>query len=773
MISTTTQQRASSLPATAIDPVCGMTVNTATATRRVAHRGDTFFFCSDSCVAKFRASPETYLTQQPRADTAQAPGTVYTCPMHLEIVRPNPGPCPICGMALEPQTVSATDENPELGYMLRRFWICATLTLPLLVFGMADMVGHASMQELPAGFSRWLQLMLATPVVLWGGWPFFSRAFASLINRHLNMFTLIGLGTGIAYAYSVAAAVFPQMFPASFRAAGGGVALYFEPAAVITVLVLLGQVLELKARSRTNGALKALLNLAPKTARRVLDDGSEADVALELVNVGDTLRVRPGEKVPVDGVVVAGVSSVDASMVTGESMPAPKMVGDRVIGATINGTGSLVIRAEHVGADSLLAQIVRMVGDAQRTRAPIQRLADRVAGYFVPFVIAVSILTFILWAVLGPEPRMAHALVNAIAVLIIACPCALGLATPMSVMVGTGRGAAAGILTKNAEALELMEKVDTLVVDKTGTLTAGKPRVMTIEPADGISSTDLLRAATAVERASEHPLAKAITAMAAEQGVTVDAATDFASTTGEGASGTTDGKRVWVGSRDAHLDYPSALSARVDELRQSGQTVVFVTIEGQFAGVLGIADPIKSSTPEALRSLEASGLRIVMVTGDNETTARAVAKQLKIDVVEAGVLPGKKKDVVERLKAEGKIVAMAGDGINDAPALAAAHVGIAMGTGADVAIESAGLTLLTGDLLGVVSARALSRATMRNIRQNLFFAFIYNILGVAIAAGALYPPFGLLLSPMVASAAMTASSVSVITNALRLRRVRL
>lgn len=757
--------------ATARDPVCGMTVVPEAAKGHVVHDGKDYYFCSTGCVTKFSANPAAFIgprVDAPEPASAKA-GTRYTCPMHPQVVRDERGSCPICGMALEPMDATADDDTTELVDMQRRFWVSAALSLPLLVIGMAAMVPGFAMHAVPT----WIELALATPVVLWGGWPFFERAWASLVSRHLNMFTLIGLGTGIAYTYSVVATAFPQMFPASFRGADGHVALYFEPAAVITTLVLLGQILELKARSRTNSSLKALLNLAPKTARRILDDGSEVDVALELVHVGDTLRVRPGEKIPIDGIVIAGASSVDASMVTGEAMPAPKTVGDRVTGATINGTGTLVIRAEHVGADSLLAQIVRMVGDAQRTRAPIQRLADRVAGYFVPAVMAVAVLTFAIWAVFGPEPRMAHALVNAIAVLIIACPCALGLATPMSVMVGTGRGATVGILTKNAEALELMAKVDTLVVDKTGTLTAGKPRVVMIGPAAGVSEKDLLRAAAAVERASEHPLAKAIIAKASESGVTVEAATEFASTTGEGASGLVDGKRVRVGSREAHVDYPAALSARVDELRQSGQTVVFVTIDGRFAGILGIADPIKSSTPEALRLLRAAGMRIVMVTGDNETTARAVANDVAVDEVEAGVLPGAKKDVVERLKAQGRVVAMAGDGINDAPALAAAHVGIAMGTGTDVAIESAALTLIGGDLLGVARARALSRATMRNIRQNLFFAFIYNIIGVSIAAGLLYPALGLLLSPMIASAAMTASSVSVIANALRLHRVRL
>jgi len=710
---------------------------------------------------------------------ASAPAQAeYTCPMHPEIVRPGPGSCPICGMALEPVVAAAGEErNPELEDMRRRFWVSVALALPLLLLSMSEMLPGAPVQHaLSPRPITWIQLVLSTPVVLWGGWPFFQRGWASLVNRHLNMFTLIAVGVGIAYGYSLVAALFPGLFPPSFRGHGGEVAVYFEPAAVITTLVLLGQVLELTARSRTSGAIKALLGLAPKTARRVRDDGTEEDVPLDAVTVEDRLRVRPGEKVPVDGVVLEGSSSVDESMVTGEPIPVQKGAGAKVTGATLNGTGALLIRAERVGADTLLAQIVRMVAEAQRSRAPIQRLADVVAAYFVPAVVAVAAVTFAVWALAGPEPRMTHALVNAVAVLIIACPCALGLATPMSIMVGTGRGATAGVLIKNAEALEVLEKVDTLVVDKTGTLTEGKPRLVTVEPAEGLAEGDLLRLAAGLERASEHPLAAAIIAGATERGLGLEEVKDFESLTGKGAVGRVGARKVAVGNRrlleELAVD-PGPLAARAEALRADGQTVMFVVVDGRPAGLLGVADPVKASTLEALELLRREGVQVVMLTGDSRTTAEAVARKLGIDQVEAEVLPEQKNQVVERLKAAGHTVAMAGDGINDAPALAAAHVGIAMGTGTDVAMESAGVTLVRGDLRGIARARRLSRATMRNIRQNLFFAFVYNVLGVPVAAGALYPFFGLLLSPMIASAAMSFSSVSVVGNALRLRRLAL
>ena len=710
---------------------------------------------------------------------ASAPAQAeYTCPMHPEIVRPGPGSCPICGMALEPVVAAAGEErNPELEDMRRRFWVSVALALPLLLLSMSEMLPGAPVQHaLSPRLVTWIQLGLSTPVVLWGGWPFFQRGWASLVSRHLNMFTLIAVGVGIAYGYSLVAALFPGLFPPSFRGHGGEVAVYFEPAAVITTLVLLGQVLELTARSRTSGAIKALLGLAPKTARRVRDDGTEEDVPLDAVTVEDRLRVRPGEKVPVDGVVLEGSSSVDESMVTGEPIPVQKGAGAKVTGATLNGTGALLIRAERVGADTLLAQIVRMVAEAQRSRAPIQRLADVVAAYFVPAVVAVAVVTFSVWALVGPEPRMTHALVNAVAVLIIACPCALGLATPMSIMVGTGRGATAGVLIKNAEALEVLEKVDTLVVDKTGTLTEGKPRLVTVEPAEGLAEGDLLRLAAGLERASEHPLAAAIIAGATERGLGLEEVKDFESLTGKGAVGRVGARKVAVGNRrlleELAVD-PGPLAARAEALRADGQTVMFVVVDGRPAGLLGVADPVKASTLEALELLRREGVQVVMLTGDSRTTAEAVARKLGIDQVEAEVLPEQKNQVVERLKAAGHTVAMAGDGINDAPALAAAHVGIAMGTGTDVAMESAGVTLVRGDLRGIARARRLSRATMRNIRQNLFFAFVYNVLGVPVAAGALYPFFGLLLSPMIASAAMSFSSVSVVGNALRLRRLAL
>ncbi|HEY8206094.1 MAG TPA: copper-translocating P-type ATPase [Myxococcaceae bacterium] len=697
--------------------------------------------------------------------------------MHPDVRRPGPGSCPICGMALEPQAVTGEERNPELEDMRRRFRVSAALAAPLLLLAMAEMLpGMPVQRALSPRTVTWTQLILATPVVLWGGRPFFQRFWASLVNRSLNMFTLIGLGIGIAYGYSLVAALLPGLFPSSFRGHGGEVAVYFEPAAVITTLVLLGQVLELAARSRTSRAIQALLGLAPKTARRLREGGAEEDVPLDEVRVGDRLRVRPGEKVPVDGVALEGSSAVDESMVTGEPVPVLKGPGAKVTGATINGTGALVIRAERVGADTLLAQIVRMVSEAQRSRAPIQRLADVVAGSFVPAVVAVATAAFAVWAVAGPDPKMAHALVNAVAVLIIACPCALGLATPMSIMVGTGRGAAAGVLIKNAEALEVLEKVDALVVDKTGTLTEGKPRLVTVEPVAGRSDADLLRFAASLERASEHPLASAIVAGAAGRGLELPEAQGFEAVAGKGAMGQVESRRVAVGNQklmEALSVDAGALTSRAEALRADGQTVMFVAIDGQLAGLLGVADPVKDSTPEALELLRREGVQVVMLTGDSRTTAEAVARKLGIDQVEAEVLPEQKQQVVQRLKAEGRIVAMAGDGINDAPALAAAHVGIAMGTGTDVAMESAGVTLVRGDLRGIARARKLSRGTMRNIRQNLFFAFVYNALGVPIAAGALYPLLGLLLNPMIASAAMSLSSVSVVGNALRLRRLEL
>jgi len=698
--------------------------------------------------------------------------------MHPQIVRDAPGSCPICGMALEPRTVGAGEgADPELGDMTRRFWIGLVLTLPLLAFVMGDMLPGQPLRHLiPGRFSAWLQLVLATPVVLWAGWPFFQRGWASVVNRSLNMFTLIALGTGMAYVYSVVGALAPELFPASFRTHGGEVGLYFEAAAVITVLVLLGQVLELRARSQTSSAIRALLRLAPPTARRLRPDGTEEDVPLEHVQVGDRLRVRPGEKVPVDGVVLEGRSAVDESMVTGESMPVAKTPGSRVIGGTVNGTGGFVMRAERVGSETLLAQIVHMVGAAQRSRAPIQRLADVVSSWFVPAVVLVAVATFVAWATWGPEPRLAHGLVNAVAVLIIACPCALGLATPMSIMVGTGRGALAGVLIRNAEALEVLEKVDTLVVDKTGTLTEGRPRLRAVVPVVDADDGEVLRLAASVEAGSEHPLAAAIVEGAEARGIKPVAADDFRSVTGKGVVARVGGHAVALGNvtlmREVGID-PGAVLARADELRGDGQTVMFVARDGQLIGLIGVADPIKESAQEALEQLRQAGLTIVMLTGDSRRTAEAVAAKLSITHVEAEVLPERKIEVVRDLRAKGRKVAMAGDGVNDAPALAAADVGIAMGTGTDVAMQSAGVTLVKGDLRGIVRARHLSRATMRNIRQNLFFAFVYNALGVPIAAGVLYPSTGVLLSPIIASAAMTFSSVSVIANALRLRRVQL
>ncbi|HYN14407.1 MAG TPA: heavy metal translocating P-type ATPase [Terriglobales bacterium] len=720
------------------------------------------------------ACPICGMALEPEVPLAPQVRTEYTCPMHPEIVRAEPGACPICGMALEPRTVTPEPErDPELESMTRRFWVGLALTAPLLVISMAGMfLEHL----ISASASVWIQFALATPVVAWGGWPFFVRGWNSLRTRHLNMFTLIGLGIFVAFAYSVVATLAPEIFPPSFRGHSGKPDVYYEAAAAITVLVLLGQVLELRARSRTGAAIRALLDLAPKLARRLEADGTERDIPLDQVHPGDRLRVRPGEKVPVDGVVLEGASAVDESMVTGESVPVEKTAGSRLIGATVNGTGAMIMRAERVGSETLLAQIVKMVAEAQRSRAPIQRLADKVSGYFVPAVVSIAVLTFIVWGLIGPEPRMAHALVNAVAVLIIACPCALGLATPMAIMVGTGRGARAGVLVRNAEALETMEKVDTLVVDKTGTLTEGKPRLISVVALAGVSEEELLRLVASLERASEHPLAAAVTAGATERGVQLLEAGEFRSFTGRGVVGRVEGREVAVGNQ-ALLDElkiaVAELATRAEELRREGQTVMLVAIDGKPAGLVGLADPVKASSVEAIRELRAQGIRIVMLTGDSRTTAEAVARKLGIDEFEAEVLPDKKAEVVKRLQAEGRIVAMAGDGINDAPALAQAHVGIAMGTGTDIAMESGGITLLKGDLRGVVRARRLSQAVMRNIRQNLFFAFIYNSLGVPVAAGVLYPFFGLLLSPIIAAAAMSFSSVSVITNSLRLRGLKL
>ncbi|HYE36935.1 copper-translocating P-type ATPase [Methylocaldum sp.] len=701
--------------------------------------------------------------------------TEYVCPMHPEIVRDRPGNCPICGMALEPRQVEMEEENLELKAMSRRFWVSAALSLPLLALVMLhDMAPALMPEQLTVRRLQWLELILATPVVLWAGAPFFQRGWQSVVNRHLNMFSLIALGVGMAWVYSVVAVLVPRIFPPAMLTEEGTAAVYFEAAAVITALVLLGQVLELRARTRTGAAIKALLGLAPKTARLVREDGSEVDVALGQIEVGNVLRVRPGEKIPVDGILVEGSSAVDESMVTGESLPVEKTAGARLIGATVNGTGSLLMRAERVGSDTLLAQIVHMVSEAQRSRAPIQRLADVVAGYFVPAVIMVAILTFIAWSLWGPEPRLAYAIVNAVAVLIIACPCALGLATPMSIMVGVGRGAVEGVLIKNAEALELLEKIDALVVDKTGTLTVGKPRLMSVVPMAGFSASELLRLAASLERASEHPLAESLVKGAQDQGLRLAEVGEFQSMTGLGVIGRIEDRKVAVGNAKlmselgVNLDWDQA-----DALRQDGQTVMFVTVDDRPAGLIGVADPIKASTPEAIEALHKESIDVVMATGDNRTTAQAVAGRLGIDRIEAEMLPEQKVDIVKRLQTEGRQVAMAGDGINDAPALALAQVGIAMGAGTDVAMESADVTLVKGDLRGIVKAYRLSRGTMRNIRQNLFFAFIYNALGVPVAAGVLYPFFGLLLSPMIAAAAMSLSSVSVVANALRLRRMQL
>ncbi|WP_309087248.1 heavy metal translocating P-type ATPase [Phenylobacterium sp.] len=761
----------------ALDPVCGMTVDPATTPHHAQHAGEAFHFCSAGCRTKFQADPAKYLEKDKRAaEPPPPPGTIYTCPMHPEVRQEGPGSCPICGMALEPELVTAdSGPNPELADMSRRFWIGLVLALPVFALEMGGHLVPNLHHYVSATASNWIQLALATPVVLWAGWPFFERGWRSLVTRNLNMFTLIAMGVGVAWTYSLVATLAPQVFPAAFRGPDGAVPIYFEAAAVITVLVLLGQVLELRARDQTSGAIKALLDLAPKTARRVRNDGADEEVGLDQVQVGDRLRVRPGEKIPVDGEVLDGRVAIDESMVTGESMPVTKTAGDRVIGGSINKTGSFVMRAEKVGAETLLSQIVQMVAQAQRSRAPIQRLADLVSGWFVPAVIVAAGLAFAGWAAWGPEPRLGYALVAAVSVLIIACPCALGLATPLSIMVGVGRGAQAGVLIKNAEALERFETIDTLVVDKTGTLTEGRPAVTAIRT-QGMDEAEALRLAASLERGSEHPLAEAILRAARERELALSEPADFDSPVGKGVLGVVDGRRVMLGSgrflAEQGVD-TTALDAEAEALRADGATAIFMAVDGKAAGVFAIADPIKATTAEAIRALKADGLRLVMMTGDNRTTALAVARKLGIDEVEAEVLPQDKAAVVEKLRGEGRRVAMAGDGVNDAPALAAADVGVAMGAGADVAIESAGVTLLKGDLQGLVKARRLSRAVMANIRQNLFFAFAYNAAGVPLAAGMLYPLFGWLLSPAVAAGAMALSSVSVVANALRLRAVRL
>jgi P-type Cu+ transporter len=761
--------------ATAIDPVCGMRVDPATARHRFAYNGQDYYFCSGRCRERFEAEPEKFLQPKP-AEPAAPAGTIYTCPMHPQIRQVGPGSCPICGMALEPAVASLdAPPNAELADMTRRFWVGLVLALPAVVLEMGGHLvgGHGWVDQT---LSNWIQLVFATPVVLWAGWPFFVRGWQSLMTRNLNMFTLIAMGTGVAYVYSVIGTVVPESFPATFRGHGGAVAVYFEAAAVITVLVLLGQVLELRAREATSGAIKALLELTPKTARRVGDDGADHEVQIDSLAVGDKLRVRPGEKVPVDGVILEGRSSLDESLVTGESMPVSKEAGGKVIAGTLNQSGGFVMRADKVGRDTLLSQIVKMVAEAQRSRAPIQRLADQVAGWFVPVVIVTALIAFGVWAYFGPEPRMAFGLVAAVSVLIIACPCALGLATPMSIMVGVGRGAAAGVLIKNAEALERMEKIDTLVVDKTGTLTEGKPKVVSIVPAAGFDENEILRLAASVERASEHPLADAIVRSAKERNLDLNKVGEFDSPTGKGAAGRVDGKSILLGNSNFLMSRgieTQSLNDDGERMRADGATVINIAVDGKLAGLFAIADPVKQSTPAALKALAAEGVKVIMLTGDNRTTANAVARTLGIAEVEAEVLPDQKSAVVARLQKAGRIVAMAGDGVNDAPALAAAEVGIAMGTGTDVAMESAGITLLKGDLNGIVRARKLSRATMGNIRQNLFFAFIYNAAGIPIAAGILYPTFGILLSPIIAAAAMALSSVSVVGNALRLRVARL
>ena len=800
------------------DTVCNMTIEDRDAAATSLHKGSKYYFCSPACKEKFDQTPESFLLEdtggagkkkglvteeiytcpmhpevrqslpgacpkcgmalEPVMPSSKLSEAKWTCPMHPEILRDKPGSCPICGMALEPQTVSEKDEeNPELIDMSRRLRFSAVLTAPVFIIAMGVHIPGLSplLSMIPSWMSKWLELILASPVVLWGGWPFFVRAWKSVVTWNPNMFTLIGLGTGVAYIYSIVAALFPSIFPSSFRSSGGAVSVYFEAAAVIISLVLFGQVLELKARSKTGAAIKTLLGLAPKTARRIRD-GNEEDVPLEQIQAGDLLRVRPGEKVPVDGTVTEGSSSIDESMISGEPMPVMKQSGDRVIGATVNGTGTLVMKAEKVGAETLLAQIVYMVAEAQRSRAPIQKLADIIAGYFVQVVVSIAFITFVVWAWLGPEPRMAYALVNAVAVLIIACPCALGLATPMSIMVAMGKGASGGVLFKNAEAIEVMKAVDTLVTDKTGTLTEGKPKLVSVIPAKGFDEKTLLHLAASIEMGSEHPLAAAIVAGAKEKGISPSKVESFESHTGHGVTGMIDGRKVSLGNRkliDELGIAPGELPERAESLRKEGQTAMFVAVDGKAAGLLGVADPIKSTTAEAIEQLHGEGIKVVMLTGDSRTTAEAVAKKLGIDEVLAEVLPDQKAEMVKRLQAKGKIVAMAGDGINDAPALAQAHVGVAMGTGTDVAMQSAGVTLVKGDLRGIIRARRLSRSTMRNIKQNLFFAFAYNALGVPVAAGVLYPFTGMLLSPIFAAAAMSFSSVSVVGNALRLRRSKL
>jgi Cu+-exporting ATPase len=761
-----------------LDPVCGMTVDPS-GPHKHPYGGATYHFCSTRCLTRFRNDPTRFIGEgRPREESvADTSGGPWTCPMHPEIVQDDPGSCPICGMALEPMSPGEDDENPELADMTRRFLGSLALTLPVFAIAMGEMIpGNPLSANFEPRMLAWVQLALGTPVVLWGGWPFFARGWASLRTLNLNMFTLISIGTGAAWTYSAFATVTPAIFPASFRGADGQVAVYFEAAAVIITLVLLGQVLELRARSQTSAAIRSLLGLAPKMARRVNADGSEEDVPLDSIGVGEKLRVRPGERVPVDGVVLEGEGAVDESMITGEPIPVTKREGDEVTGGTINGTGSLLIEARRVGAETLLAQIVAMVAAAQRSRAPIQRLADVVAGYFVPAVLGAAILTFAVWSVYGPEPRMAYALINGVAVLIIACPCALGLATPMSIMVATGKAATVGVLFRNAEAIELMRDVDTLVVDKTGTLTEGRPRLVRVVAAEGHEEEDVLRFAATLERASEHPLAQAIVDGAADRGFALHEATHFDSRTGRGVVGRIDGREVGIGNQKLMHELGADVDAvleTADAMRGEAQTVMFLAVDGSLAGLVGVADPIKESTPEAVTGLQEDGIRVVMLTGDNQTTAEAVAKRLGLDEVVADVLPDQKAELVKTLQAQGKIVAMAGDGVNDAPALAQAHVGVAMGTGTDVAMESAGITLVRGDLRGILRARRLSRLTMHNIRQNLFFAFVYNALGVPVAAGILYPALGLLLSPMIAAAAMSLSSVSVIGNSLRLRRIDL
>ena len=763
-----------SLPDMVTDPVCAMSVDPATTPHVATYAGAHHYFCSAGCLTKFNADPVRYTGDAPRPTEPAPEGAVWTCPMHPEVQRPGPGSCPICGMALEPMTPTLSDgPSPEFADMKRRFIIGLVLTLPVVAL---EMGGHflGLGRLIGPQASNWLQMTLATPVVLWAGWPFFERGWASVKSRHLNMFTLIAMGTGVAWTYSMVAALLPGVFPTAFRTAHGAVPAYFEAAAVITVLVLLGQLLELRARETTSGAIRALLDLSPKLARRVRADGSDEAVTLDEVLVGDTLRVRPGEKVPVDGVVIDGRGTVDESMVTGESMPVTKEAASKLIGGTINQTGGLVMRAEKIGRDTMLARIVQMVAEAQRSRAPIQRLADTVSGWFVPVVIAVAVLAFIAWSLVGPAPAMGYGLIAAVAVLIIACPCALGLATPMSIMVGVGRGAQAGILIKNAESLERMEKVDTLVVDKTGTLTEGKPAVVAIETAEGFAADEVLRLAASLERSSEHPLALAIVKAAEAKGLAISEPSEVDQPVGKGITGMIDGRRIVAGNArflDEQGIPTTAMSERADRLRSEGATAIFLAVDGKIAGAIGIADPVKETTPAALLALAEAGVHVIMLTGDNRITAEAIARRLGITDIEADVLPDQKSAIVKRLREEGRIVAMAGDGVNDAPALAAADVGIAMGSGTDVAIESAGITLLKGDLTGITRARHLSRATMGNIRQNLFFAFAYNIAGIPVAAGALYPLFGLMLSPIIAAAAMALSSVSVIGNSLRLRRI--